>query len=33
MYIVKMFEIVFSFDIKVNNIFLCLHTIRLSCNI
>ena len=32
MYIVKKFEIVFSFNIKDNNIFPCLHNIRLSYN-
>jgi len=33
MYVVKMFEIVFSFNVKDNNIFPCLHNIRLSYNI
>jgi len=33
MYIVKMFENGFSFNVKDNNIFLCLHNIRLSYNI
>ena len=33
MYILKMFEIVFSFNVKDNNIFPCLHNIRLSYNI
>jgi len=33
MYIVKMFEIVFSFNVKDNNKFPCLHNIRLSYNI
>ena len=33
MYIVKMFEIVFSFNVKDTNIFPCLQNIRLSCNI
>jgi len=33
MYIVEMFEIVFSFNVKVNNIFPCLHNITLSYNI
>jgi len=28
-----MFEIVFSFNVKDNNIFPCLHNIRLSYNI
>ena len=28
-----MFEIVFSFNVKVNNIFPSLHNIKLSCNI
>jgi len=30
MYILNMFEIVFSFNVKDNNIFPCLHNIRLS---
>jgi len=33
MYIVKMFEIVFSFNDKDKNIIPCLHNIRLSYNI
>jgi len=33
MYIVKMFEIVFSFNVKDNNIFPCSHHIRFSYNI
>jgi len=33
MYIVKQFDIVFSFNVKNNNIFPCLHNIRLSYNI
>jgi len=33
MYIVKMFEIVFTFDVKDNNICPCSHNIRLSCSI
>jgi len=32
MHIVKMFEVVFSFDVKDNNIFSCLHNIRLFYN-
>jgi len=28
-----MFEIVFSFNVKDNNIFPCLHKLRLFCNI
>ena len=32
-YIIKQFEIVFSFNVKDNDIFLCLHNIRLSYNI
>jgi len=32
-YIVNLFEIVFSFNVKDNNIFPCLHNIRLSYNI
>jgi len=31
-YIVKMFEIVLSFNVKDNNIFPCFHNIRLSYN-
>ena len=33
MNIIKMFEVVFSFDVKDNNIFPCLHNIRLPYNI
>jgi len=33
MYIVNKFEIEFSFNVKDNNIFQCLHNIRLSDNI
>jgi len=33
MHIVKTLEIVFSFNVKDNNIFSCLHNIRLSFNI
>jgi len=33
MYLVKKFEIVFSLNVKDNNIFPCLHNIRLSYNI
>jgi len=33
MYIVKMFEILLFFIVKDNNIFPCLHHIRLSYNI
>ena len=33
MYIVKMFEIMFSFYVKDTNIFPCLHNIKLSYNI
>jgi len=33
MYIAKIFEIVFSFNVKDNTIFPCLHNIRLSYNI
>jgi len=32
MFIVKLFEIVFSFNVKDNDIFPCLHTIRISYN-
>jgi len=32
-YIVKLFDIVFSFNVKDNNIFPCLHNIRNSYNI
>ena len=32
-YIVKMFEIMFSFNVKDNNIFPCLYNIRLSYKI
>jgi len=32
MYIVKMFEIVFSFYVKDSNLYPCLHNIRLSYN-
>jgi len=33
MYIVKMFENVFSFNVKDKNIYPCLHNTRLSFNI
>jgi len=33
MFIVKMLEIVFSFNVKDNNIFPCLHNIILSYNV
>jgi len=33
MYTVKVFEIVFSFNVKDNDIFSCLHNITLSYNI
>jgi len=33
MYIANMFQIVFSFGVKDNNILPCLHNIRLSYNI
>jgi len=33
MYIANMFEIVFSFNVKENNICPCLHNIRFSYNV